>query len=80
MANVLNCTDLCRLQDAPTGIVMMISCLKLKMTMTMTMRTAISGKALVIKYHFASKEVELVTGKYFLCFAESAVAHHLCEP
>ena len=51
MANVLNCTDLCRLQD---GVVMMMSCLKLKMTMTMMMRTAISGKALVIKYHFAS--------------------------
>lgn len=35
----------------------------MKMTMTMTMRTAIAGKALVIKYRVASKEVELVTGK-----------------
>ena len=49
------------------------------MTMTVTMRTATSGKALVVKCCVASDEVELVTGKIFLSFAESAVAYHLCE-
>ena len=38
----------------------------MKMTMTMTMKTAIPGKALVIKCCFASDEVELVTGKIVL--------------
>ena len=38
------------------------------------------GKALVVKCCVASDEVELVTGKIFLSFAESAVAYHLCEP
>ena len=52
----------------------------MKVTMTMTMKTAIPGKALVIKCYFASDEVELVTGKYFLSFAESAVTYHLCDP
>ena len=42
---------------------MMKSCLMMKMTMTMTMRTAIAGKAFVMKYRVAFKEVELVTGK-----------------
>ena len=49
---------------APTGVMMMMmSSLTMKMTMTMTMRTAIAGKAVVIKYPVVSKEVELVTGK-----------------
>ena len=42
---------------------MMMSCLMMKMTMTMTIRTAIAGKAFVIKYCVAFKEVKLVTGK-----------------
>ena len=41
----------------------MMSRLTMNLTMTMTMRTALSAKALVIKYRVASKEVELVTGK-----------------
>ena len=58
----------------------MMSYLTMKMTMTMTMRTATPSKALVIKCCVASDEVELVTGKIFLSFAESVVAYHLCEP
>ena len=41
----------------------MMSCLTINMTMTMTMRTAIAGKALVVKYRVTSKEVKQVTGK-----------------
>ena len=53
----------------------------MKMTMTMTMRTAMAGKALVMKYRVVSKEAELVTGKkYLFSFVESAAAYHLCEP
>ena len=65
---------------APTGVMIIMSNLTMKMTMTMTMRTAIQGKALVIKCCVTSDEVELVTGKIFLSFAKSAVAYHLCEP
>ena len=45
------------------GVMIMMSYLTMKVTMTMTMKTAIPGKALVIKCCFASDEVELVTGK-----------------
>ena len=56
---------------------MMMSCLMIKMLMT----TAIAGKAFVMKYRVAFKEVNLVRGKqYILSFTESAVAYHLGEP
>ena len=58
----------------------MMSYLTMKMTMTVTMRTATPGKALVVKCCVDSDEVELVTEKIFLSFAESAVAYHFCEP
>ena len=63
MANGLKCTDLCRLRDCKTGATMMTSCLMMEMTKTMTMRAAIAGKAFVMKYPVAFKEVKLVTGK-----------------
>ena len=47
------------------GVMIMMSYLTMKVTMTMTMKTAILGKALVIKCCFASGEVELATGKIF---------------
>ena len=46
---------------APTGVMMIMSCLTMKMTMTM--RTPMADKGLVMKYHVVSKEAELVTGK-----------------
>ena len=44
-------------------MMMMMMMMMPSLTMTMTMRTAITGKALVMKYRVVSKEVKLVTGK-----------------
>ena len=46
---------------APTGVMMIMSCLTMKMTMTM--RTPMADKGLIMKYCVVSKETELVTGK-----------------